>query len=65
MTFSFFVALYFALDGIEYPVTEKDEKKNSISMWCFNRMWIEERYKQFCLIVSARHKKNLMNSEKT
>ncbi|MDR1074415.1 MAG: FRG domain-containing protein [Treponema sp.] len=45
-TFSFFVALFFAVSNIEFEKPEENKKK-SFSIWCFNRMWIEKRYKDF------------------
>jgi hypothetical protein len=50
-TFSFFVALFFAVSDIEFDKSDNTKKgnneKNSFSIWCFNRMWIEKRYKEF------------------
>ena len=69
VTFSFFVALFFAMWGTDFskkeiitPETavkgkenekkdesESDPKKDSkaFSVWCFNRMWIEKKYKKY------------------
>lgn len=47
VTFSFFVALYFAVEGIEFSKIKDDSKKEMFTIWFFNRMWIEKKYKNF------------------
>lgn len=47
VTFSFFVALYFAVESIEFSKVNEDSKKGMFTIWFFNRMWIEKRYKDF------------------
>lgn len=44
VTFSFFVALFFACGNLEFS---DDSKKKSFSVFCFNRMWIEKEYKKY------------------
>lgn len=44
VTYSFFVALFFATWNLKI---ENNKEKKSFSIWCFNRMWIEKRYKDF------------------
>ena len=46
VTYSFFVALFFATSNLKIGNDNKKEKK-SFSIWCFNRMWIENKYKKF------------------
>lgn len=47
VTFSFFVALYFAVESIEFSKIGDKPKKKIFTIWFFNRMWIEKRYKDF------------------
>lgn len=46
VTYSFFVALYFAINNLEFSF-EKETDEKACSIWCFNRMWIEWKYKHF------------------
>ncbi|MDE7291413.1 MAG: FRG domain-containing protein [Treponemataceae bacterium] len=48
-TFSFFIALFFAIGNIELDSNEKstEGKYRQFSIWCFDRVWIEYRYKDF------------------
>lgn len=47
VTFSFFVALYFAVESIEFSKIDEEPKRNKFTIWFFNRMWIEKSYKKF------------------
>ena len=50
VTFSIFVALFFAVQSLEFKSTIEDKKydeKRKCALWCFNRMWIEKQYKKF------------------
>ncbi len=49
VTYSFFVALFFAINDIEIELQEKGvkKKKRAFSIWCFDRAWIEKRYKEY------------------
>ncbi|MDE7392260.1 MAG: FRG domain-containing protein [Treponemataceae bacterium] len=42
ITFSFFVALFFACGNMEF----REDNFGTFSIWCFNRMWIEKTYKK-------------------
>lgn len=47
VTFSFFVALFFACGYLGYDdITTIQEKTHSFSIYCINRMWIEKTYKE-------------------
>jgi len=47
VSYSFFIALYFAIwhIGLEDYKEENKENHKEFSIWCFNRMWIEKEYK--------------------
>ena len=50
VTFSIFVALFFAVQSLEFRSAIDDKKKDEsrkCALWCFNRMWIEKQYKKF------------------
>lgn len=49
VTYSFFVALFFATNSIELKTSDEDkrDKNRFFSIWCFDRAWIEKRYKDF------------------
>lgn len=43
VTFSFFVALFFACGNLNFD-SDTETKKHSFSIYCINRMWLEKTY---------------------
>ncbi len=46
VTYSFFVALFFACGYLNFDNLHGDSKTHSFSIYCINRMWLEKTYKE-------------------
>ncbi len=46
VSYSFFVALYFAIWHTSF-FDKSESVRGECSVWCFNRMWMEKKYKKF------------------